>query len=54
MNIEDVAEWIQIADDDFDSAKLLNEAVRKHYEIICYHCAPISELINIIANRAAP
>jgi HEPN domain-containing protein len=32
-------EWIQLADDDFDSAKLLNEAVRKHHEIICYHCA---------------
>jgi HEPN domain-containing protein len=39
MNNKDVMEWMQLADDDFDSAKLLNEAVRKHYEIICYHCA---------------
>ena len=43
MNIEDAVEWIQIADSDFDSAKLLNEAVRKHYEIICYHCAQAVE-----------
>jgi hypothetical protein len=27
MNNEDVIEWIVIADNDFDSAKLLNEAV---------------------------
>jgi HEPN domain-containing protein len=39
MKIKDVAEWIQLADDDFDSAKLLNDAARKHCEIICYHCA---------------
>ncbi|MDR2886779.1 MAG: HEPN domain-containing protein [Bacteroidales bacterium] len=43
MNIEDVAEWIKIADDDFDSAQILNQAVRKHYEIICYHCAQAVE-----------
>jgi HEPN domain-containing protein len=43
MEIEDVMEWIQLADDDFDSAKLLNEAVRKHCEIICYHCAQAVE-----------
>jgi HEPN domain-containing protein len=43
MEIEDVMEWIQLADDDFDSAKLLNEAVRRHYEIICYHCAQAVE-----------
>ena len=43
MNIEDAAEWIQIADNDFDSAKLLNESIRKHYEIICYHCAQAVE-----------
>jgi HEPN domain-containing protein len=43
MEIEDVIEWIQLADDDFDSAKLLNEAVRRHYEIICYHCAQAVE-----------
>jgi HEPN domain-containing protein len=43
MNIEDVIEWIKIADDDFDSAEILNEAFRKHYEIICYHCAQAVE-----------
>jgi HEPN domain-containing protein len=43
MNIEDVAEWIKIADDDLDSAKILNQASRKHYEIICYHCAQAVE-----------
>ena len=39
MNIDDVKEWIIIADDDFDSAEILNQAFRKHNEIICYHCA---------------
>ena len=43
MNIEDVAEWIKIADDDFDSAEILNQSFRKHNEIICYHCAQAVE-----------
>jgi len=43
MNIEDVKEWYTIADNDFDSAKILNEAVRRHYEIICYLCAQSAE-----------
>ena len=43
MNIEDALEWLQIADDDYDSAKILNESPRKHYEIICYHCAQAAE-----------
>ncbi|MDR1287454.1 MAG: HEPN domain-containing protein [Treponema sp.] len=43
MKIKDVIEWMQIADDDFDSAKILNESARKHYEIICYHCAQAAE-----------
>jgi HEPN domain-containing protein len=43
MNIEDALEWYKIADNDFDSAKLLNEAVHKHYEIICYHCSQAVE-----------
>ena len=34
MNIDDVLEWLQIADSDLDSAILLNEAVRKHREVI--------------------
>jgi HEPN domain-containing protein len=43
MNIDDVVEWIKIADDDFDSAVILYQAFRKHYEIICYHCAQAVE-----------
>ena len=43
MNSEDVKEWMDIADNDFDSAILLNESPRKHYEIICYHCAQAVE-----------
>ena len=43
MDIDEIREWFQIADDDFDSAKLLFEAVRKHNEIICYHCAQAVE-----------
>jgi HEPN domain-containing protein len=43
MKINDVIEWIQIADDDLYSAKTLNESVRKPYEIICYHCAQATE-----------
>ena len=39
MNNENVKEWLQLADDDLYSAKILNAAVRKPYEIICYHCA---------------
>jgi HEPN domain-containing protein len=39
MNIDDVIEWFQIADDDLYSAQMLNELVRKPHEIICYHCA---------------
>jgi len=43
MNTEDVIEWFTIADSDFDAAILLNEAIRKHREIICYHCAQAVE-----------
>lgn len=43
MNINDAKEWMMIADDDFDSAKILNEAVRKHMEVICYLCAQAAE-----------
>jgi HEPN domain-containing protein len=43
MKIDDVKDWIQIADDDFDSAKILNDAERKHFEIICYLCAQATE-----------
>jgi HEPN domain-containing protein len=43
MNNENVKEWLQLADDDFYSAKILNEATRRPYEIICYHCAQATE-----------
>ena len=43
MNSSDVKEWLIIADDDFDSAKILNESVRKHREVICYLCAQAAE-----------
>jgi HEPN domain-containing protein len=43
MSIDDAKEWIILADTDLDSAKLLNESVRKHFEVICYHCAQAVE-----------
>ena len=43
MNNEEVKEWLEVADRDFDSALLLNEAVRRHYEVICYLCAQALE-----------
>jgi HEPN domain-containing protein len=43
MNIDDVKEWFRIADTDFDSANLLNVSVRRHFEIICYHCSQAAE-----------
>jgi len=39
MNNENVKEWLQLADDDLYSAQILNEQVRRPFEIICYHCA---------------
>jgi HEPN domain-containing protein len=43
MNINDVTEWMIIADDDSDSAKILNESVQRHMEVICYLCAQATE-----------
>ncbi|MDR1153928.1 MAG: HEPN domain-containing protein [Bacteroidales bacterium] len=43
MNINDVKEWMMIADADFDAAKILNESARKHREVICYLCAQATE-----------
>ena len=43
MNSNDVKEWMIIADADFDSARILNESVRKHREVICYLCAQSAE-----------
>jgi HEPN domain-containing protein len=38
METKTVLEWLYFADADFDSALILNDAHRKHNEIICYHC----------------
>ena len=43
MNNEEVREWLEVADRDLDSALLLNEAVRRHFEVICYLCAQAAE-----------
>jgi HEPN domain-containing protein len=45
MNEHDiVAEWLQIAFDDYDSALyLFNKPHRKPHEIICYHCQQSAE-----------
>jgi HEPN domain-containing protein len=43
MNTNDVKEWMIIADADFDLAKILNESVRKHREVICYLCVLATE-----------
>ena len=37
METKTVLEWLNFADADFDSALILNDAHRKHNEIICYH-----------------
>jgi len=34
MKINDVKEWLQIADEDLYSAKILNDSIRKPKEII--------------------
>jgi hypothetical protein len=39
MNNENVREWMQLADDDLYSAKILNDQVRRPFAIICYHYA---------------
>ncbi|MDR1316321.1 MAG: HEPN domain-containing protein [Spirochaetales bacterium] len=43
MHSEDVKDWLRIGDEDFDSARILNESARKHCEIICYLCAQAIE-----------
>jgi HEPN domain-containing protein len=43
MKIKDAMEWIQLADEDLYSARILNDAPRKPFEIICYHCAQAIE-----------
>ena len=43
MNINDAKEWMIIADEDFDSAIILNNSIRRHLEVICYLCAQAVE-----------
>jgi HEPN domain-containing protein len=43
MNLNDAALWFYKADADFDAAKILNGAYKKHTEIICYLCAQAAE-----------
>jgi HEPN domain-containing protein len=38
MEIETTLEWFSFAEEDFDSALILNNAYNKHNAIICYHC----------------
>jgi len=44
MNLDDAALWFYKADADFDAAKILDGAHKKHTEIICYLCAQAAEL----------
>jgi len=43
MNPDDTAQWFYKADADFDAAKILDGAYKKHTEIICYLCAQSAE-----------
>jgi len=43
MNLNDAKQWFYKADADFDAAKILNNAYKKHTEIICYLCAQAAE-----------
>ena len=43
MNLNDTAQWFDKADKDYDAAKILNDAYKKHTEIICYLCSQAVE-----------
>ncbi|MDR0448283.1 MAG: HEPN domain-containing protein [Treponema sp.] len=43
MKINDVLDWLTIADEDLYAAKILNEQIRRPFEIICYHCSQAAE-----------
>jgi len=43
MKINDVKEWLQIAEEDIYSAIFLNTSPLKPKEIVCYHCAQATE-----------
>ena len=43
MKTKTVLEWFYFGDVDYDSALILNDAHRKHNEIICFHCQQAAE-----------
>jgi len=43
MNLNDTIQWFSKAEEDYDSAKILNEAYKKHTGIICYLCSQAIE-----------
>jgi len=43
MNLNEIIQWFSKADDDYDAAKILNNAYKKHTEIICYLCSQAIE-----------
>ena len=43
MNLFDSIEWMEIAEQDLFSAKILNEHYRKPVEVICHLCAQSAE-----------
>ena len=42
-NKTEYREWLKYADDDFESAGLLNKQYRKPLHIICFHCQQAAE-----------
>jgi HEPN domain-containing protein len=43
MNLKDTGQWLGKAEEDYDAAKILSAAFRKHNEIICYLCSQAAE-----------
>jgi len=43
MRIDEIKEWIYLAENDLYSAKILINQVRKPFEVICYLCAQSAE-----------
>ena len=43
MNLNDTIQWFNKADEDYESAKILNDAYKKHTGIICYLCSQAIE-----------
>ncbi|OHD12908.1 MAG: hypothetical protein A2Y41_10885 [Spirochaetes bacterium GWB1_36_13] len=40
---KEYSEWLKYADDDLESAEILNKHYRKPLNIICYHCQQAAE-----------